>query len=68
MPVVLQKRLLDVKTAARYLSIGTTLLYQWIKAGKIPCLKMNTKTLIDVNDLDQFVDDLKIEQEPKKGV
>ena len=62
MSIVIDKRLLDVKTAAGYLSIGTTLLYQWIKAGKIPILKMNTKTLIDVNDLDKLVEELKAER------
>ena len=62
MAVVLNKRLLDVKSAAEYLSIGKTLLYQWIKAGKIPCLKINSRRLIDVNDLDKFIDELKLRQ------
>ena len=62
MPVVIEKRLLDIKTAADYLSIGKTLLYQWIKADKIPCLKINSRRLIDVNDLDKFIDELKLSQ------
>ena len=62
MPVLVQKRLLSIKSAANYLSIGTTLLYEWIGAGKIPCLKINSRRLIDVNDLDRFIDKLKHDQ------
>jgi len=68
MPVLLQKRLLDLKSAADYLSIGKTLLCSWINTGRIPCLKINTRRVIDVNDLDQFIEDLKIEQGLKKGI
>jgi excisionase family DNA binding protein len=58
---LVQKRLLDVKTAANYLSISRSLLYQWIDKGKIPVLKINTRTLIDVYDLDQLIENLKSE-------
>ena len=61
MPVYSTKRLLDVRTAAEYLSIGRSLLYEWIEKGKIPIVKINTRTLIDIYDLDKFVDDLKKE-------
>ena len=56
---LVQKRLLDVKTAANYLSISRSLLYQWIDKGRIPALKINTRTLIDVYDLDNFIENLK---------
>ncbi len=59
MPVVINRRLLDVKSAADYLSISRSLLYQWIDKGRIPALKINTRTLIDVYDLDNFFDNLK---------
>jgi excisionase family DNA binding protein len=62
MPVIVHKRLLDTKTASEYLSISRSLLYQWIRAGKIPCININTRTLIDVEDLDQFIDLLKVKQ------
>ena len=61
----MKKRLLDVKSAANYLSIGTTLLYQWSAKGKISSLKINSRRLFDVNDLDEFVDKLKEEQRGK---
>jgi len=44
---LVQKRLLDVKTAANYLSISRSLLYQWIDKGRISALKINTRILID---------------------
>jgi excisionase family DNA binding protein len=65
MVVVVNKRLLDVKSAADYLSIGRSLLYQWAVKGKIPSIKINTRRLFDVNDLDEFVDKLKEEQRGK---
>ncbi len=66
MPVVINKRLLDVKSAADYLSISRSLLYQWAMKDRIKSLKINSRTLFDVEDLDEFVDILKSEQRNKK--
>jgi excisionase family DNA binding protein len=57
--VITKKRLLDVKTAADYLSISRAKLYQWINNGKIPSIRIDGKRLFDVYDLDEFVDNLK---------
>ena len=65
MLVIINKRLLDVKTAATYLSISRAMLYQWASKGKIPSIRINTRRLFDVNDLDEFVDGLKNKQEKK---
>jgi excisionase family DNA binding protein len=65
MAVIVNKRLLDVKSAADYLSISRALLYQWATKGKIPSIKINSRRLFDVNDLDEFVDKLKEEQRGK---
>lgn len=62
MPVIINRRLLDVKSAADYLSISRALLYQLCEKGKIRSLKINSRWLIDVNDLDQFVERIKNEQ------
>jgi len=59
MPIVIDKRLLDTKSAAKYLSISRSLLYQWIDKGFIPYVKINSRTLIDINDLDNLIDELK---------
>ena len=60
MPVVINKRLLAAKEAANYLSISRTLLYQWTDKGKIKSVRINSRRLFDVNDLDNFVDELKL--------
>jgi excisionase family DNA binding protein len=59
MAVVINKRLLDAKNAAEYLSISRSKLYQWVKKGKIPSITIDTCRLFDVQDLDLFVDELK---------
>jgi excisionase family DNA binding protein len=61
MPVVVNKRLFDVKSAAEYLSISRSHLYQLCENGKIRSIKTNSRRLIDVYDLDEFVEKLKRE-------
>ncbi len=62
MPVVIHKRLLNAKAAADYLSISKSKLYYWMDAGKIPSLRIDSCRRFDVNDLDEFVEKLKNEQ------
>ena len=62
MPVVVNKRLLSAQEASEYLSISRALLYQWVDKKRIPSLKINRRRLFDVNDLDDFVEQLKAEQ------
>ena len=59
MGVVIYKRLLDSKSAAYYLSISRSKLYQWVDAGKSPSVRIDNKRLFDVIDLDEFVNSLK---------
>ena len=65
MPEIISKRLLNVKSAAEYLSISRALLYQLCEKGKIRSVKINSKRLINVYDLDEFVDRIKQEQSRK---
>ena len=53
------QKLLDAKSASEYLSLGKTLLYQLGAEGKIRSIKINSRRLFDVNDLNAFVDRLK---------
>jgi excisionase family DNA binding protein len=57
--VIVNKRLLNVKQAAEYIGISRAKLYQWMKKDKIISLRIDGRRLIDVNDLDEFVDSLK---------
>ena len=63
--IVVHKRLLSVKEAAEYLSISRSKLYQWAESGKIPSVRIDSRRLFDVLDLDKFVDGLK---NSEKGV
>ena len=60
MPII-NKRLLSVIDASKYLSISRSKLYQWLEKGRIPSVRIDGRRLIDIRDLDQFVDDLKAE-------
>lgn len=67
MPIVVNKRLLDVKAAAEYLSISRSKLYQWTLARRIRSVKIDGRRLFDVHDLDAFVDRLKTGSDYKSG-
>jgi len=56
------KRLLDAKDAASYLSISRAKLYQWVDAGKIPSVRIDKRRLFDILELDEFVEKLKYSQ------
>lgn len=58
MAVIVNKRLLDAKEAAAYLSISRSKLYDWLAKGKIPSVSIDTCRLFDVEKLDEFVDQL----------
>jgi excisionase family DNA binding protein len=59
--LIINKRLLSVIDASKYLSISRSKLYQWLERGRIPSVRIDGRRLIDIRDLDQFVDDLKAE-------
>jgi len=59
MSVTVYKRLLDVKAAADYLSISRSKLYRWADKRKIKSLRIDSRRLFDVMDLDAFVEQLK---------
>jgi excisionase family DNA binding protein len=52
-------RLLNVISAAEYLSISRSKLYQWMKAGKIKFYHIDRRTVLDIRDLDEFIENLK---------
>ena len=56
------KRLLDVKAAADYLSISRAKLYQWVDKGKIPSVRIDSRRLFDILELNEFVEQLKQDQ------
>ena len=59
---IVNKRLLDVRAAAEYLSISRAKLYQWVDAGKIPSVRIDSRRLFDILELNEFVERLKRDQ------
>ena len=56
------RRLLDVKSAADYLSLSRSKIYQLVEKGRLSSLKVDGRRLFDVADLDEFVEELKKDQ------
>ena len=55
----INKRLLTVKDASSYLSLGRTTIYKLMKSGELESFTIDSKRLFDVEDLDEFIDRLK---------
>ena len=56
------RRLLDVKSAADYLSLSRSKIYQLVEKGRLSSLKVDGRRLFDVVDLNEFVEELKKDQ------
>jgi len=50
------ERLLSAEETARYLGIKKATLYVWARTGKIPSVKIGTRLLFDVRDLDELIE------------
>ena len=53
---VKERRFYTREEACRLLHIGTTTFYRLAKKGKITLLKIEGKTLVDANDLDEAIE------------
>jgi len=53
------KRLLSAKDAACYLSISRAKLYEWTKDERIKSIRIDSRRLFDIVDLDAFIESLK---------
>lgn len=53
------KRLLDYPALEQYLSLGRTSCYELVGAGEIPKIKIGTRTLFDIRDVDSYIDRVK---------
>jgi excisionase family DNA binding protein len=51
-----QKRLYSVKEAASYLGRSVTALREMIWAGKLPYIKDGRRILLDVQDMDEWIE------------
>jgi len=55
-----KRKLLSVGEAAEYLSIAEWTIRSWVSQRRIPVVKLGRRTLFDVNDLDQWIEQHKI--------
>lgn len=60
------KKLLSIKDACRFLSIGRTTLYALLKEEKIKARKLGKRTLIPHEEIISFINDLP-QQQQKTG-
>lgn len=56
---VISKRLLDVKDAGAYLGVSHWTVRDLLNQGQIPYCRIGRKILLDLRDLDKFVEGLK---------
>jgi excisionase family DNA binding protein len=54
-----KKRLFSLKESGSYLGVSYWTARELIHSGTLPFIKIGTKILIDVNDLDNFIDSKK---------
>jgi excisionase family DNA binding protein len=55
----INRRLLDVKSAAGYLSIGVRTMERLLADGEVLKVRIGTRTLVDQQDLDAYVERIK---------
>jgi excisionase family DNA binding protein len=68
LPAVLVPRLLRIQDAARYLSATTWFIETLIREKKIPSLIVGKRRVIDVLDLDAWIETEKAKSVAKSGV
>jgi excisionase family DNA binding protein len=55
------KRLYTVREAARYLGISPWAVRHLIWSGKLPCVRQGRRVLVDIVDMNRFIDENKTE-------
>ena len=53
--------LLNIKEVSEYLQVETTTLYHWSKQGKIPAMKVGALWRFRQSDIDEWLEQQKIE-------
>lgn len=55
-PARINRRLLPVNEATQYLGIGRSTLYNLIGSGAIPTVSIGSRTLLDIDDLNVYIE------------
>ncbi len=56
---IMTKRYVDIKELSVYTSLPTKTLYEWASIGKIPSIKIGSRVLFDLVDIDRLMAGLK---------
>tara|TARA_B100001964_G_C13719499_1_gene373952 strand:+ start:240 stop:512 length:273 start_codon:yes stop_codon:yes gene_type:complete len=54
--IMLDKRYANIKELSVYTSLPEKTLYEWANQGKIPSIKLGSRVLFDLNDIDKVME------------
>ena len=57
--LVISERYVDIKKVSMYTSLPVKTLYEWAGQGKIPSIKMGSRVLFDLHDIDEVMASMK---------
>ncbi len=63
-----EERYVSVKEVSRYTSIPVKTLYEWASLRRIPSVKVGSRVLFDLNDIDSFMASLKRDTEHSEKI
>lgn len=55
----IEKRYVGIKELSRYCSLPVKTLYEWAGTGRIPSIKIGSRRLFDLHDIDKIMQGLK---------
>jgi len=53
------ERYINIKKLSEYTSLPEKTLYEWASIGRIPSIKIGSRVLFDVNDIDKIMESMK---------
>jgi len=56
----MKKRLINKKELAEYLSLSVFTIDTWVSQNRIPYVKMGRRVLFDLDDVDKWIEQLKV--------
>ncbi len=56
---LIQRRYVDIKKVSKYTSIPVKTLYEWASIGRIPSIKIGSRVLFDLHDIDEVMASMK---------
>ncbi len=56
---LIPERYVDIKAVSRYTSLPIKTLYEWAGTGRIPSIKIGSRVLFDLHDIDKIMNSFK---------